>query len=115
MDPAGSFSKAMTVLHVRTPAGSVTVSLRDAQGRSEQVATLETGGLFGEMFLMPKEKRCVTVTALDEVECAELHKEDAAEIPRARPELAREISAILEQRQEELASDSHKQRSPWIF
>jgi len=88
--------------------GSVTVSLRDAQGRSEQVATLETGGFFGEMSLMTGEKRSATVTAVDEVECAELHKDDVADILRARPELAREISAILEQRQVELASVREK-------
>ena len=88
--------------------GSVTVSLRDGQGRSEQVATLETGGFFGEMSLMTGEKRSATVMALDEVECAELHKDDVGDILRARPELAREISTILERRRTELESVREK-------
>ncbi len=88
--------------------GTVAVSLRDAQGRSEQVATLEAGGFFGEMSLMTGEKRSATVTALEEVECAELHKDDVADILRARPELAQEISAILEHRREELESVREK-------
>lgn len=88
--------------------GKVEVSLRDAQGRSEQVATLETGGFFGEMSLMTGEKRSATVTALDEVECAELHKDDVADILRSRPELAQEISAILEARRVGLASVREK-------
>jgi CRP-like cAMP-binding protein len=60
------------------------------------------------MSLMTGERRSATVTAVDEVECAELHKDDVADIPRARPELARQISAILEQRREELASVREK-------
>lgn len=91
--------------------GSVTVSFTNAQGRSEQVATLETGGFFGEMSLMTGERRSATVTAVDEVECAELHKDDVADILRARPELARDISAILEQRRGELASVKEKLES----
>jgi len=88
--------------------GNVAVSLRDAQGRSEQVATLEMGRFFGEMSLMTGEKRTATVTALDEVECVELNKDDVADILLARPELAREISAILDQRREELDSIREK-------
>jgi|ERR1051326_7796282 small-conductance mechanosensitive channel len=91
--------------------GTVTVSLRDEQGRSEQVATLEAGGFFGEMSLLTGEKRSATVTAVDEVECGELHKDDVADILGARPELAREISAILQQRREELASVREKLES----
>jgi small-conductance mechanosensitive channel/CRP-like cAMP-binding protein len=88
--------------------GSVDVTLRDAQGRSEQVATLQPGGFFGEMSLMTGEKRTATVTALDEVECVELNKDDVADILLARPELAQEISAILDQRREELESIREK-------
>lgn len=53
---------------------------------------------------MTGEKRTATVTALDEVECVELNKDDVADILLARPELAREISAILDHRREELDS-----------
>jgi CRP-like cAMP-binding protein len=84
--------------------GSVAVTLKDAHGSSEQVATLGGGDFFGEMSLMTGEKRSASVTALEEVECAELHKDDVAGLLLRRPELAREISAILEQRQGGLAS-----------
>jgi CRP-like cAMP-binding protein/small-conductance mechanosensitive channel len=92
--------------------GAVAVSLRDAHGRSEQVATLSGGDFFGEMSLMTGEKRSASVTALEEVECAELHKDDVAELLLQRPELAREISAILEQRQGGLASARERFQSP---
>lgn len=88
--------------------GSVAVSLTDTHGRSEQVATLGGGDFFGEMSLMTGEKRSASVTALEEVECAELHKDDVAGLLLERPELAREISAILEQRQGGLASAREK-------
>jgi CRP-like cAMP-binding protein len=58
--------------------------------------------------LMTGEKRTATVTALDEVECVELNKDDVADILLARPELAREISAILDRRREELESIREK-------
>ena len=83
--------------------GKVAVML-DGAGHREQVATLEPGGFFGEMSLMTGEPRSATVVALDEVECAELHKDDVAALLQQRPELARDISAILEDRQKELAS-----------
>jgi small-conductance mechanosensitive channel/CRP-like cAMP-binding protein len=91
--------------------GSVAVALRDAQGRSEQVATLGPGDFFGEMSLMTGEKRAATITALEEVECAELHKDDVAGVLLQRPQLAREISAILDQRQGALASFREKLQS----
>src|SRR5438067_12180253 len=88
--------------------GSVAVTLRDEHDRTEQVATLGPGDFFGEMSLMTGERRSASVTALDDVECAELHKDDVADILRQRPELAKQISSILEQRQEELASVREK-------
>jgi small-conductance mechanosensitive channel/CRP-like cAMP-binding protein len=81
--------------------GRVAVSL-DAAGRREQVAMLEPGGFFGEMSLMTGERRSATVTAIDEVECLELQKDDVADLLRQRPELARDISLVLETRQREL-------------
>ena len=87
--------------------GKVEVSLRDAQGRSEQVATLETGGFFGEMPLMTGE----TVHHRDGARRSGVRR---AAQRRCRgyapltPELAQEISAILEARRVGLASVREK-------
>jgi CRP-like cAMP-binding protein len=88
--------------------GSVTVTFTDEHGRSEHVATLQAGDFFGEMSLMTGEDRSASVTSLNEVECAELHKDDVADILRQRPELARQMAAILDQRQSELATVREK-------
>jgi small-conductance mechanosensitive channel/CRP-like cAMP-binding protein len=84
--------------------GSVAVTLNDGMGNTEHVATLSSGDFFGEMSLLTGEKRTATVTAAGEVECIEMHKADVSDILLERPELAREISSILERRQDDLAS-----------
>jgi CRP-like cAMP-binding protein/small-conductance mechanosensitive channel len=84
--------------------GSVSVTLKGSAGHEEQLATLEPGSFFGEMSLMTGGKRTASVIALEEVECGELEKEDVADILMHRPELAQEISEVLEKRQTALAS-----------
>ncbi|MEP6537240.1 MAG: mechanosensitive ion channel family protein [Bryobacteraceae bacterium] len=84
--------------------GSVSVTLTGESGHAEELATLEPGSFFGEMSLMTGGKRTASVIALDEVECGELEKEDVADILIQRPELAQQISDVLEQRQVALLS-----------
>jgi CRP-like cAMP-binding protein len=83
--------------------GRVTVTIGTSRGQ-EQIAMLDAGGFFGEMSLMTGERRSATVTAFDEVECVELHKDDVADLLQQRPELAHDISSVLENRQRELTS-----------
>lgn len=84
--------------------GSVSVILAGKPGQVEELATLEPGSFFGEMSLMTGGKRTASVIAVDEVECGELEKNDVADILMRRPELAQQISDLLEKRQAALAS-----------
>lgn len=69
---------------------------------SKPVAVLEPGSVFGEMGMMTGEPRQATVTALDDVDCYRLDKAGFETILHARPDLSREISQVLAQRQTEL-------------
>jgi CRP-like cAMP-binding protein len=89
-------------------AGSVSVTLKGKSGHEEELATLEPGSFFGEMSLMTGVKRTASVIALEEVECGELEKQDVADILMQRPELAQEISDLLEKRQTALATVREK-------
>ena len=84
--------------------GSVSVTLGGKSGHVEELATLEPGSFFGEMSLMTGVKRTASVIALDDVECGELQKHDVADILMRRPELAQQISDLLEKRQTALES-----------
>ncbi len=91
--------------------GSVSVTLAGNSGHVEELATLEPGSFFGEMSLMTGSKRTASVIALDEVECGELEKHDVADILMRRPELAQQISDLLDKRQTALASVREKLRN----
>jgi len=91
--------------------GSVSVTLAGDSGHVEQLATLEPGSFFGEMCLMTGGKRTASVIALDEVECGELEKHDVADILLRRPELAQQISDVLDKRQIALFSMREKLQS----
>jgi len=71
-------------------------------GKSQRVATLQAGNLFGEMGLMTGEPRTATVTAATEVVCYRLAKEAFEDVLRSRPEIAEQISAFLARRRVEL-------------
>ncbi len=88
--------------------GSVSVTLAGRSGHVEELATLEAGSFFGEMSLMTGVKRTASVVAVDEVECGELEKHDVADILMRRPELAQQISDLLEKRQ--IALDSLREK-----
>ena len=88
--------------------GSVSVNFAGKSGHVEELATLEPGSFFGEMSLLTGSKRTASVIAVDEVECGELEKHDVADILTRRPELAQQISDLLEKRQTALASVREK-------
>ena len=66
-----------------------------------QIAMLRDGSVFGEMGMLTGEARSATVVAMTAVECYRLDKAGFAEILQARPELAQEMSAIVEARDAE--------------
>ena len=72
------------------------------EGVERVVAKVNAPGFFGEMGLMTGEPRTATVVALTEVECYRLDKEAFNRIMHERPEIAKEISALLANRRVEL-------------
>jgi small-conductance mechanosensitive channel/CRP-like cAMP-binding protein len=74
------------------------------EGSEKVIAKLHAPGFFGEMGLMTGAPRTATVVALTEVECYRLDKEAFNRIMHERPEIAREISTLLANRQVELAA-----------
>jgi len=72
------------------------------EGKSQRVAVLSAGDLFGEMGMMTGEPRSATVIALTDVTCYRLGKEAFEEVLRHRPELAEQIAGILARRRVEL-------------
>ena len=69
---------------------------------SERVATLADGDFFGEMGLMTGEPRSATVVAMTDVECYRLDKDTFQATLQSRPEIAKDISAVLARRRVEL-------------
>ncbi|MGF1468478.1 MAG: cyclic nucleotide-binding domain-containing protein [Sandaracinaceae bacterium] len=84
--------------------GSVEV-LVDAHAGLEHVATLGVGQFFGEMSLLTGESRKATVRSDGEVALLVLGKESLQPILEAAPDLAREFSEMLAER--EVALDQH--------
>lgn len=82
--------------------GEVQVN-RETEGKITPIATLSDGDFFGELGMLTGEPRSATVVALTQVECFRLDKEGFAQILHSRPEIAEEISVILERRQRDLA------------
>lgn len=81
-----------------------------SNGHFDPVATLRDGDFFGEMSLLTGEKRAATVLAKSDCNVIEVKKEGMAEILRANPNLAHDLSELLAQRQLEndKAAASHK-------
>jgi CRP-like cAMP-binding protein len=65
------------------------------------VATLRDGAIFGEMGMLTGEARSATVIAVTAVDCYRLDKEGFAKVLQQRPEIAKEMSAIVEARNAE--------------
>ncbi len=92
--------------------GTLAVRLVAEGGRSEQVATLHPGDLFGEMSLLTGEPRSASVVAIDQVDCHCLDRSAFAHILELRPELADEISQIVTHRQQALSTTRERLSSP---
>ncbi|HEV8551082.1 MAG TPA: mechanosensitive ion channel family protein [Polyangiaceae bacterium] len=83
-------------LYVLT-SGEVEVRV-SVDGSERRVATLTAPAFFGEMALTTGAAREATVIASGPAECLRVDKEDFRALVAARPELAREVSAILAER-----------------
>lgn len=62
------------------------------------VATLHDGDIFGEMGMLTGEARSATVIAGTAVDCYRLDKEGFAQVLQQRPEIAKDMTAIVEAR-----------------
>jgi small-conductance mechanosensitive channel/CRP-like cAMP-binding protein len=99
--------------------GSVEIRTSIERGTSRAVARLDAPSFFGEMGLMTGEPRAADVFALTDVECYRLDKEGFERIVQERPEIAKEMSAMLARRRVELlavrehmdAADMHRRES----
>jgi CRP-like cAMP-binding protein len=76
--------------------------LVEGPGGPKQVGKLRDGDFFGEMGMLTGEARRATVVATTAVDCYRLDKDGFAQVLQQRPELAREISAIVDARNAEL-------------
>ena len=83
--------------------GQAQVLIDAPQGRVP-MGTLHGGDFFGEMGMLTGEPRQATVLALTDVDCYRLDKAGFAKVIQARPEVAREISALVEARHAQLGS-----------
>lgn len=83
----------------------------EQNGRRTHIATLMPGAVFGEMGMMTGEPRRATVTARTDVEALRLGKKGFESVLRARPEIAREISAVIASRQTQLVLAEQAARS----
>lgn len=72
--------------------------LVDGPGGRLPVATLRDGAIFGEMGMLTGEARSATVLAVTTVDCYRLDKDGFAHVLEQRPEIAQEMSAIVEAR-----------------
>lgn len=81
--------------------GEAQVLIDAPQGRVP-MGTLHGGNFFGEMGMLTGEPRQATVLALTDVDCYRLDKAGFAEVIQARPEVALEISAIVDARHAQL-------------
>ncbi len=86
--------------------GSVDVVLESGEGHRRKLARLEPGrddSYFGEMGLLTGAARSASVVAVTDVECYRLSREGFESVLRERPAIAEEISAIIAERQADLA------------
>ncbi len=75
-------------------AGSVKVSVRNAQGRSVRLAELRAGSFFGEMATVSGKPRTATVTAAQRCELLELDKPAIDQIAARHPRIREVLEEI---------------------
>jgi len=78
----------------------------EKDGERTHVHTLGPGSIFGEMGMMTGAPRGATVTARTDVDAYRLDKEGFAQVIKARPDLAREMSRVLADRVADLRAKS---------
>lgn len=74
------------------------------EGADTRITTLRDGDFFGEMGMLTGEPRSATVIATTDVDCYRLDKVGFAKVLLTRPDMAKDISAVLAQRRQELDS-----------
>lgn len=77
--------------------GEAKVFVEGPEGRLP-VATLRDGAIFGEMGMLTGEARSATVIASSAVDCYRLDKAGFAHVLEQRPEIAKDMTAIIEAR-----------------
>ena len=80
--------------------GEARVLVDGPRGRLN-VATLRDGAIFGEMGMLTGEARSASVMAITAVDCYRLDKAGFAKVMQQRPEIATEMTAIVEARNAE--------------
>jgi CRP-like cAMP-binding protein len=90
----GAEAHWLYILHV----GKVQVRI-ERDGHAKAVAELEAPSFFGEHGLMTGAPRSATIVALTDVECYRLDKDGFKNTLEQRPEIARDLSLVLAQRQ----------------
>jgi small-conductance mechanosensitive channel/CRP-like cAMP-binding protein len=83
-------------------AGEADVWVDSAKTPRKQIAALHAGDIFGEMGMMTGSARTATVTAKTDVDCYRLDKEGFANILTRRPDIATDMSQVLDRRRQEL-------------
>ncbi|MES2951546.1 MAG: mechanosensitive ion channel family protein [Pseudomonadota bacterium] len=73
----------------------------DGTGGRLVVANLRDGAIFGEMGMLTGEARSATVVAVTAVDCYRLDKAGFAQVLQLRPEIATDITAVVEARNAE--------------
>jgi small-conductance mechanosensitive channel/CRP-like cAMP-binding protein len=84
--------------------GAASITVKGATGDVQEVAVSATGDVIGEMTLMTGEPRSATAIAMSRLRAIEIGKPIIAEMLEKSPQLVARFSAILEQRQRELAT-----------
>jgi CRP-like cAMP-binding protein len=80
--------------------GTVQVVLEPS---GQQVATITTGGFFGEMSMLTGDSRTATVRAVTDVQVLEIAASDLRPLVQATPGLVEHISSVVETRRAGLA------------
>lgn len=101
-DPEGE----LFVIH----RGEVVVRTSVSSGASVEVARLGPGDFFGEVALLTEERRAATVSAATETEVVVIARDVMAKVMARRPELAEEVSRVLNERRRELTQVLGSQR-----
>lgn len=89
-------------------AGTADVRVSGEDGTTKTIASIVGPAFFGEMGLMTGEPRFAGVVATSDTECYRLDKAGFEQILQRRPEIAKQISALLARRRVELVVEREK-------